>query len=64
MGILSYVHLHLSFATELTERLQEDPDPNLFATEVRNCAGTSVTFEIWSAKVRMDSTSFTMDCTN
>ncbi|KAF7118354.1 hypothetical protein CNMCM5793_007868 [Aspergillus hiratsukae] len=28
----------------------EDPDPNLFATEVRNCAGTSVTFEIWSAK--------------
>jgi hypothetical protein len=32
----------------------EDPDPNLFATEVRNCAGTSVTFEIWSAKVRMD----------
>ncbi|GIC88247.1 putative Golgi reassembly stacking protein [Aspergillus udagawae] len=28
----------------------EDPDPNLFATEVRNCAGASVTFEIWSAK--------------
>lgn len=31
--------------------LQEDPDPNLFATEVRNCAGSSVTFDIWSAKV-------------
>lgn len=31
--------------------LQEDPDPNLFATEVRNCAGSSVTLEIWSAKV-------------
>ncbi|OJJ45374.1 hypothetical protein ASPZODRAFT_134020 [Penicilliopsis zonata CBS 506.65] len=28
----------------------EDPDPNLFATEVRNCAGSSVTLEIWSAK--------------
>ncbi|BCR92753.1 putative Golgi reassembly stacking protein [Aspergillus chevalieri] len=28
----------------------EDPNPNLFATEVRNCAGSSVTFEIWSAK--------------
>ncbi|KAJ5093229.1 hypothetical protein N7456_009090 [Penicillium angulare] len=28
----------------------EDPDPNLFATEVRNCAGGSVTLEVWSAK--------------
>ncbi|KAJ5220932.1 uncharacterized protein N7469_009819 [Penicillium citrinum] len=28
----------------------EDPDPNLFATEVRNCAGSSVTLEVWSAK--------------
>ncbi|KAJ6003479.1 hypothetical protein N7451_006026 [Penicillium sp. IBT 35674x] len=28
----------------------EDPDPNLFATEVRNCAGTSLTLEVWSAK--------------
>jgi hypothetical protein len=51
-----YIHICHLFATELTQRLQEDPDPNLFATEVRNCAGTSVTFEIWSAKVRMDST--------
>lgn len=31
--------------------LQEDPDPNLFATECRNCAGGSVTLEVWSAKV-------------
>lgn len=31
--------------------MQEDPDPNLFATEVRNCAGSSLTLEIWSAKV-------------
>ncbi|KAJ5217060.1 hypothetical protein N7468_010068 [Penicillium chermesinum] len=28
----------------------EDPDPNLFATEVRNCAGSNLTLEIWSAK--------------
>ncbi|KAF7715876.1 Golgi reassembly-stacking protein (GRASP) 55/56 family protein [Penicillium ucsense] len=28
----------------------EDPDPNLFATEVRNCAGSSLTLELWSAK--------------
>ncbi|KAJ5899232.1 hypothetical protein N7495_003976 [Penicillium taxi] len=28
----------------------EDPDPNLFATEVRNCAGLSLTLEVWSAK--------------
>ncbi|KAJ5584336.1 uncharacterized protein N7459_004136 [Penicillium hispanicum] len=28
----------------------EDPDPNLFATEVRNCAGSSLTLEVWSAK--------------
>lgn len=31
--------------------LQDDPDPNLFATEVRNCAGSRVTFAVWSAKV-------------
>ncbi|KAF9889241.1 hypothetical protein FE257_007554 [Aspergillus nanangensis] len=29
---------------------KDDPDPNLFATEVRNCAGSEVTLEIWSAK--------------
>ncbi|KAI5291759.1 hypothetical protein KEM54_000551 [Ascosphaera aggregata] len=28
----------------------DDPDPNLFATEVRNCAGGSVRLEVWSAK--------------
>jgi hypothetical protein len=37
----------------LTARsLQEDPDPNLFTTEVRNCAGTSLRLEVWSAKVQ------------
>ena len=30
---------------------QDNSDPNLFATEVRNCAGSSVTFTVWSAKV-------------
>ncbi|KAJ5411222.1 uncharacterized protein N7487_005581 [Penicillium crustosum] len=29
----------------------EDPDPNLFATECRNCAGGSLTLEVWSAKL-------------
>ncbi|PWY78186.1 hypothetical protein BO70DRAFT_338598 [Aspergillus heteromorphus CBS 117.55] len=38
------------FIVGINGRLIEDPDPNLFATEVRNCAGASVTFEIWSAK--------------
>ncbi|PGH04651.1 hypothetical protein AJ80_08485 [Polytolypa hystricis UAMH7299] len=28
----------------------DDPEPNLFATEIRNCAGSSVSFAIWSAK--------------
>ncbi|PYH77684.1 hypothetical protein BO82DRAFT_358059 [Aspergillus uvarum CBS 121591] len=38
------------FIIGINGRLIEDPDPNLFATEVRNCAGSSVTFEVWSAK--------------
>lgn len=35
----------------LTFSGQDDPDPHLFAQEVRNCAGASVTLGIWSAKV-------------
>jgi hypothetical protein len=31
---------------------QDSPDPNLFATEVRNCAGTPISLGIFSAKVR------------
>ncbi|BAE57032.1 unnamed protein product [Aspergillus oryzae RIB40] len=38
------------FIVGINGRLIDYPDPNLFATEVRNCAGSSVTFEIWSAK--------------
>lgn len=29
---------------------QDNPDPSLFATEVRNCAGSSVSLTLWSAK--------------
>jgi hypothetical protein len=32
-------------------RSQDNPDPSLFATEVRNCAGSSVELGLWSAKV-------------
>ncbi|KKK17069.1 Golgi reassembly stacking protein [Aspergillus ochraceoroseus] len=39
------------FIIGINGRLIDDPDPNLFATEVRNCAGSRVTFTIWSAKV-------------
>ncbi|KAE8356493.1 GRASP55/65 PDZ-like domain-containing protein [Aspergillus coremiiformis] len=38
------------FIVGINGRLIDDPDPNLFATEVRNCTGSSVTFEVWSAK--------------
>lgn len=39
-----------SFAAR-ADRRQDDPDPNLFATEVRNCAGSSVALALWNAKV-------------
>ncbi|KAL4966353.1 putative Golgi reassembly stacking protein [Aspergillus stella-maris] len=38
------------FIIGINGRLIDDPDPNLFATEVRNCAGSRVTFAVWSAK--------------
>ncbi|PLB39581.1 putative Golgi reassembly stacking protein [Aspergillus candidus] len=38
------------FIVGINGRLIDDPDPSLFATEVRNCAGGNVSFEIWSAK--------------
>ncbi|PGH06428.1 hypothetical protein AJ79_06517 [Helicocarpus griseus UAMH5409] len=38
------------FVIGINGHLIDDPDPNLFATEICNCAGSSVTFEIWSAK--------------
>ncbi|KAL2785222.1 golgi reassembly stacking protein [Aspergillus keveii] len=38
------------FIVGINGRLIDDPDPNLFAAEVRNCAGSRVTFGVWSAK--------------
>ncbi|KAL4922886.1 GRASP55/65 PDZ-like domain-containing protein [Aspergillus aurantiobrunneus] len=38
------------FIVGINGRMIDDPDPNLFATEVRNCAGSRVTFAVWSAK--------------
>lgn len=34
--------------------VQDNPDPSLFAQEVQNCAGGTVTFGLWSAKVRIN----------
>ncbi|KAL8679534.1 MAG: hypothetical protein Q9186_004180 [Xanthomendoza sp. 1 TL-2023] len=38
------------FIVGINGRQVDNPDPNLFATEVRNCAGSSVSLTIWSAK--------------
>ncbi|KAI9846873.1 MAG: hypothetical protein M1837_003485 [Sclerophora amabilis] len=38
------------FVVGINGRIIDDPDSNLFAQEVRNCAGTSVTLGLWSAK--------------
>lgn len=36
----------------LANEEQDNPDPNLFATEVRNCAGSNISLGIFCAKVR------------
>ena len=33
--------------------VQESADPNLFATEVRNCAGSTINLGVFSAKVSL-----------
>ncbi|KAK5990431.1 hypothetical protein PT974_08699 [Cladobotryum mycophilum] len=38
------------FIVGINGRPIENPDPSLFAQEVRNCAGGSVTFGLWNAK--------------
>ncbi|MCJ1317303.1 hypothetical protein MMC15_002626 [Xylographa vitiligo] len=38
------------FVIGINGRQVDDPDPNLFATEVRNCAGSTVTLTLWNAK--------------
>lgn len=47
MAVKSYVH-HDLICSELTLQ-QDNPDPNLFATEVRNCAGSNVALILWNA---------------
>lgn len=43
-GLIMSANIRLSLT-------QDDPSPNLFAQEVRNCAGGTVTLGLWSAKV-------------
>ncbi|KAF2144605.1 uncharacterized protein K452DRAFT_325139 [Aplosporella prunicola CBS 121167] len=38
------------FIIGINGRTIDNPDPALFATEVRNCAGTTISLGIWSAK--------------
>ncbi|KAK8124755.1 uncharacterized protein PG998_000514 [Apiospora kogelbergensis] len=40
------------FIVGINGRVIDNPDPMLFAQEVRNCAGGSVALGLWSAKVR------------
>ncbi|CAG9938291.1 unnamed protein product [Clonostachys rosea f. rosea IK726] len=39
------------FIVGINGRPIENPDPTLFAQEVRNCAGGTVTLGLWNAKV-------------
>ncbi|KAI5300827.1 hypothetical protein KEM55_004669, partial [Ascosphaera atra] len=38
------------FIVGINGHVIDNPDPNLFTIEIRNCAGHSVTLEVWSAK--------------
>ncbi|KAF3480403.1 golgi reassembly-stacking protein 2 [Arthroderma uncinatum] len=38
------------FIIGINGHLIDEADPNLFTTEVRNCAGSNVSLELWSAK--------------
>ncbi|KAK5013246.1 hypothetical protein LTR16_007132, partial [Cryomyces antarcticus] len=38
------------FIIGINGRTLDNPDPNLFATEVRNCAGTTISLGVYSAK--------------
>lgn len=41
------------FVVGINGRMLDNPDPRLFAQEVRNCAGGTVTLGLWSAKVSL-----------
>lgn len=43
-----------SHPERLTDGAQDDPDQNLFATEIRNCAGSTVALAVWNPKVYDD----------
>jgi hypothetical protein len=45
------IAISFCYNLKLTPR-KDDSDPQLFAQEVRNCAGSSVMLGLWSAKVR------------
>ncbi|KAF2100031.1 hypothetical protein NA57DRAFT_75534 [Rhizodiscina lignyota] len=38
------------FVIGINGRTIDSPDPNLFSTEVRNCAGNTISLGVWSAK--------------
>ena len=40
--------------TDRSPSLKDSPDPNLFATELRNCAGGYCSLDLWSAKARRE----------
>ena len=40
------------FVVGINGRLIDDSDPALFAQEIRNCGGSTVTLGLWSAKVK------------
>ncbi|KAF4628910.1 hypothetical protein G7Y89_g9241 [Cudoniella acicularis] len=45
-----HVEPWFDFIVGINGRMIDDSDPSLFAQEVRNCAGSTVTLGIWSAK--------------
>jgi len=48
------------FIVGINGRPVDSPDPGLFAQEVRNCAGGTVTFGLWNAKVQVILAFFSM----
>lgn len=56
------VHVPVQVRSEGADDLQDEPDPRLFATEVSNCAGSSLSLAIWSAKVQTTSATFLAYC--
>ena len=49
-----YAWMYFKLCRRFAHTEQDDSDPNLFATEIRNCAGTNVALTLWSAKVALN----------